>query len=176
MNPRKTRVNACSYEPTISSLLDIQFGRELEEEEVLRINLIQKQRATRYVAASEEEWLYPEQRLLRKQWSELDDDWFLLPHPYKVPFSGGISVGYKDRSSWAMDEYGRSPGDQDYQNKEQHQREWDRHLEAKWAWADKKEGKSVAHVDEFRHDGIYEKLAADDLERYRKRRRENRKK
>ncbi len=36
--------------------LDIQFGRELEEDEVLRINYILKRLSSRYIAAAEEEW------------------------------------------------------------------------------------------------------------------------
>jgi hypothetical protein len=47
----------------MKNLLDTQFGRELEEDEVLRINYILKRRATRYIAAAEEEWLYPEKRV-----------------------------------------------------------------------------------------------------------------
>lgn len=48
-----SRLNARAYHATMMSLLDIQFGRELTEDEVLRINLILKRRATRYIAAAE---------------------------------------------------------------------------------------------------------------------------
>jgi hypothetical protein len=46
---------------------------------VLRTNYILKRRATRYVAAAEEEWLYPERRVSTTDWPQLDDDWFLFP-------------------------------------------------------------------------------------------------
>lgn len=67
---------------------EIQFGRELAEDEVLRINYILKRRATRYVAASQREWLFPEARVPTTDWRALDDDLFLLPHVWKVGFSG----------------------------------------------------------------------------------------
>jgi hypothetical protein len=110
--PNTSRVNARAYQETTKSLLDTQFGRELEEDEVVRINYILKRRATRYVASAEQEWLYPERHVSTTEWSKLDDDWFLLPHLYKVPFTSEIIVGLEDGSSWAMDEYGRHPGNQ----------------------------------------------------------------
>jgi Protein of unknown function (DUF4238) len=109
-NPTATRVNARAYETVMTSMLDIQFGRELEEDEVLRINYILKRRATRYIAAAEEEWLYPESRVSTANWSKLDNDWFLFPHLWKVPFHSETVVGYRDGSAWSADEYGRHPG------------------------------------------------------------------
>jgi hypothetical protein len=146
-------------------LLGTQFGRELEEDEVLRINLILKKHATRYVAAAEDEWLYPERQATTTDWSKLDDDWFLLPHPYKVDFSGGIVAGFRDGSSWAADEYGRRPGDPGYENKKQRQKEWDAHLRAQREWATKRAGRSVAHVDPFGgKDAFADKMMQERLE------------
>jgi hypothetical protein len=149
INPRRRRVNARVYAPTLMNLLDVQFGRELDEDEVLRINVILKRRATRYIAAVDEEWLYPERHASTTHWSNLDQDWFLLPHLYKVKFTGETVIGYKDGRSWAMDEYGRQPSDPNYRDERLHQREWKRHLEARKAWAMKRRGKSVAHVYDF---------------------------
>jgi hypothetical protein len=53
MNPLEIRINARSFQQTVANLTDLQFGRELEEEEVLRINYILKRRATRYIALRE---------------------------------------------------------------------------------------------------------------------------
>jgi hypothetical protein len=82
-NPRATptefRLNPRSYDQAMKALLDIQYGRELEEDEVLRINYILKKRASRYIAAAEEEWLYPEPRASTTDWPKLDNDWFLAP-------------------------------------------------------------------------------------------------
>jgi hypothetical protein len=108
-NPRRTRVNARSFETTMFDLRSIQTDRELEEDEGRRINFILKRRATRYIASAEEEWLYPEKFASVTHWSKLDHDWFLFPNLYNVTFSGGFAVGYNDGSSWAADEYGRTP-------------------------------------------------------------------
>jgi|SRR2546426_2104961 len=148
-NPTESRVNARAYQQTMFKMTDTQFGRELEEDEVLRINYILKCRATRYIAAAEEEWLYPERHASPIDWAKLDDDWFLLPHLYKVPFHGEIMVGWKDGSVWAMDEYGRNPGNPNYKDPKLHEEEWSRHQMAEREWARKRAGKSVAHVDNF---------------------------
>ena len=168
VNPRKLRVNARSFVSTICDLSAIQFGRELEEDEVLRINLILKRRATRYIAAIEEEWLYPENNASKTHWSKLDDDWFLFPHLYKVPFSGGIIVGHKDGTSWAIDEHGRTRDHPNYQDERLRDREWIQHDKARITWAIKREGRSVAHVDEFRDDSVHDKIMRDELEANRK--------
>jgi hypothetical protein len=145
---RTSRWNARAYQDTMMSLLDIQFGRELEEDEVLRINLILKRRATRYIAAAEEEWLYPEKRVSIQHWSKLEDDWFLFPHLWKVTFAGGTVAGYRGRRTWAADEYGYHPGDPNYGDKQRRENEWDLHNKAKRTWARKRAGRSVAHADD----------------------------
>lgn len=164
MNPRKARANARSYSTTMRDLSRIQHGRELEEDEVLRINFILKRRATRYIAAVDKEWLYPERRVSTDHWSKLDDDWFLLPNPYKVPFTTGIFAGgYKDGSSFAMDEYGRRPGQQGYQDEALQRREMILHDKSKVAWALRREGKSIARVIEFRDNDIHDHFMRRDI-------------
>jgi hypothetical protein len=148
-NPMESRVNARAYQQTMLKMTDVQFGRELDEDEVLRINYVLKRRATRYIAAAEEEWLYPEQRVSSKDWSKLDDDWFLLPNLYKVPFHSEILVGYNDGRVWAQDEHGRHPGDPKYKDPKLREEEWIRCQVAKREWGKKREGKSVAHIDNF---------------------------
>jgi Protein of unknown function (DUF4238) len=88
-NPSRVRVNARSYQTAMFDMQQIQTDRKLTENEVTKINFILKKRATRYIAAAEEVGLYPERRLSKTHWSKLDDDWFLLPNLYKVPFSSG---------------------------------------------------------------------------------------
>jgi Protein of unknown function (DUF4238) len=154
-----SRLNARAYQPTMMSLLDVQFGRELTEDEVLRVNLILKRRATRYLAAAEEEWLYPEKKTSIQHWSKLDDDWFLFPHLWKVSFVSGIVAGYSNGRKWAADEYGYHPGDPNYDDQRRRQREWDLHHKAKEAWSRKRAGCSVAHVD----DGTRGDLVGDSL-------------
>jgi hypothetical protein len=48
----------------------IQTGRELVEIEVNQINFIIKKRAYRFVAAVEEEWLYPERHIPSDHWRQ----------------------------------------------------------------------------------------------------------
>lgn len=163
-NPTASRVNVRAYQETMFKMTDTQFGRELDEDEVLRVNYILKRRATRYIAAAEEEWLYPERHASTTNWAKLDDDWFLLPHLYKVPFHGEIMVGWKDGTSWAMDEYGRNPGDPMFRDPKLHDEEWIRHLLAQREWGKKRAGKSVAHVDNFqREDDIGDRIMQEHL-------------
>ena len=152
-NLSASRLNARAYQDAMMNLLDIQFGRELTEDEVLRINLIMKRRATRYVAAAEEEWLHPEKYVSIQHWSKLDDDWFLFPHLWKVTFGGGIVAGFSGGRSWAADEYGHHPGDPNYDDEERRHKEWEIHQKAQKAWARKRAGCSVAHVEEHDHAG-----------------------
>jgi hypothetical protein len=56
------------------NLTQIQFGRELDESEVLKINLILKKSAKKFIASGEEELLYPEKHI-DIHWTKLDDDW-----------------------------------------------------------------------------------------------------
>jgi hypothetical protein len=114
--PTEHRSNARFFDQTMKHLGDIQFGRQLEEDEVLRINYILKRRATRYIAAAEEEWLYPERRISATDWRTLDDDWFLMPNLWRVGFTTGIMAGGGKRPPFAMDEYGRKPWQNDYQS------------------------------------------------------------
>jgi hypothetical protein len=148
--PTEYRENARYYDQTLKHLGEIQFGRELEEDDVLRINYILKKRATRYIAAAQKEWLHPERHLSTTEWRLLDDDWFLLPNLWKVSFTSEIIMG-GDGWAWAMDEYGRHPGNPQYKNKSQHDIDWVMHEVSKREWAKKRIGKSLAQVDEFRH-------------------------
>lgn len=146
-------------------LRSVQIDRELEEDEVRRINYILKRRATRYIAAAEEEWLYPEKFASVTHWSKLDDDWFLFPNLYHVNFSGGIAVGYKDGSSWAADEYGRTPRHRDYDDKAQREEEWTTFQKAKLDWAIKREGRSLARDhDDFAR--VNEDIMREDLAKH----------
>jgi len=108
-NPLVLRENARSYAQSLMNFTQIQFDRELEDEEVVRVNHILKSKATRYIAAAEKRWLYPEDEVGIIHWSKIDDDWFLLPNLYKVPFMRESILGFRDGSSTIQDEYGRDP-------------------------------------------------------------------
>jgi hypothetical protein len=162
--PLQPRENARQFEPTLMYMGNVQYGRELDEDEVLRLNLLMKSKATRYIAAGKSEWLYPEKRLKKTGWATLDDDWFLLPNPWKVGFTSSIVVGYRDGSGWAMDEYGRQPGDPKYRDERRREREWQTHTWTKHTWAKKRAGKSLSHIYEAREDQAHDSLMKDFLE------------
>ena len=138
----------------------------MNEDELLKINFILKRRATRYIAAAEEEWLYPERRLSTTHWSKIDDDWFLYPNLYKVPFSSGIVAGWDDETSWAADEYGRKRSDPKYRDKKQHAKEWEIARRGKLAWAVKREGKSAAR-SHHQFDDAEDRIMKRELEEHR---------
>lgn len=150
-DPIENRVNARTFNPTIAKLTKIQFGRELDEREVLRINLILKRSATKFIAAADVEALYPENHV-NIHWTKLDDDWFLLPNICKVGFSGGIIVGYEDGRVWGMDEYGRTPAHPLYDDKERRHSEFSRFEDSRLEWAKRRFGKSLAHVVDQMHE------------------------
>jgi hypothetical protein len=145
--PTEFRENARYFDQTMKHLGEIQFGRELTEDEVLRINYILKRRATRYVAAVEREWLFPERHVSTTEWRALDEDWFLLPHLWKVPFHAGIVAGNDRGSTFAADEHGRHPWERGYEDKRLHDREWALHGRSRKEWAKRRSGKARAMVD-----------------------------
>jgi len=161
VNPTRMRTNARGFDRAFFDLRKIQTDRELDEDEVLRINYIIKRRATRYLAAANVDWLFPERTLKNQNWSKLDDDWFLWPNPYKVTFSGGMVIGYNDGSSYATDEYGRRPFQKDYNDEKQRDREFRAAQETKLAWARKRQNRSIARNYNDFNDAADRILAAD---------------
>ncbi len=127
-----------------------------------RINYILKRRATRYIAASHEEWLYPEKHVSITEWKNLDDDWFLLPHLWKVSFTSEIMMG-GEGWAWGMDEYGRRAGHPNFRNKRMHERDWLTRQVAQREWAKKRAGKSFAQTDRHEHGEVYDKMVEDFL-------------
>ncbi len=146
--PTELRENPRYYDQTMKHLGDIQYGRELEEDEVLRINHVLKQRATHYVAAVDRDWLYPERRVSTTDWRALDNDRFLLPHVWKVGFTTGVYAGGAKGAHFAADEYGRHPWQRRFQDRRQHDIEWFQYERSKQEWAKKRVGKSRAMTDE----------------------------
>ncbi len=147
LSPVQARNNARAYSTTMRYLGDIQFGREFEEGEVIRVNFILKSRATRYIAASNREWLYPERNIPISDWSKLDDDWFLMPNLDRVPFATGVLAG-GEGFSWAQDEYGRHPGDPKYDDEKRRDREWATHQHFQRVWRQKRAGKSSGRTED----------------------------
>lgn len=165
-NPTEMRVNARVFQQTLANLTDIQFGRELYDNEVLRINLIVKRWARRYIAAADKEFLYPEKEVGNIHWTELDHDWFLFPNLWKIGFTTGIMVGYRDGGAWGMDEYGRNPWHPGYQDDHRRAFERRRTEQGKKEWAKRRLGKPVARVvDQMREDTISDQMMNEFLQK-----------
>lgn len=80
-------------------------GRELSEAEVHAINFVLKSRARKYVAASNPDWLYPEQHC-KLPWEKIAKT--LLPRNDLWRFGGEVYIGYKDGTSAYRDKFGRT--------------------------------------------------------------------
>lgn len=162
-SPVEPRTNARDFDTVMKFMGAIQFGRDLDEDEVLRINYICKRRASRYVAAAEEEWLYPERRVSTTDWAKLDDDWFLFPNLWRVGFTTGIAAGGGKGRPYAADEYGFKPWQPEYQDKARHDRDWVTFERAKREWAVKRLGRSRAQTDEHMGRDVGDKIMDDFL-------------
>ena len=164
INPAENRENARIFDATIANLTEIQFGRELDESEVLKINFILKKSATRFIASGQEEFLYPEQHV-DIHWTKLDDDWFLFPNLCKVNFSTVTMIGYEDGGVFGMDEYGRRPSHPRFENEEQRQFDSKRFEQSRREWVRRRAGKPVSHlVNQMHEDTLGDRM----MDRYLK--------
>ncbi len=123
-NALKSRPHSQLLRNAMFKFTDIQTKRKLLEHEVVAINYIIKSRAKRYVAAAEESWLYPEEKLTYNRWDHIGTSYLLMPDPRSLTFSSEVIIGYDDNRSDAFDEYGRKPWHQDYKDKKLHDYEW----------------------------------------------------
>lgn len=109
------RPNPNPYRNAIFKFTDVQVRRQLSEQEVREINFIIKSRASRYVAAAKEEWLYPERHVSKSDWNKYGHGYLLMPDPRAIHWGGTIMWGGGPGGPGAMDEYGRLPGDPDFE-------------------------------------------------------------
>jgi len=124
-NPLKARPNPNLFRPAMFNFMQIQTGRFLPEVEVSEINYVIKRRAHRYIAASEEAWLYPEESISTQWWDKLGNGYLFMPDPRSVSFSTELIIGHKDsRRADSSDEYGRKPWQPDYGDKQRREFEW----------------------------------------------------
>jgi hypothetical protein len=78
----RLRPNPQFFRGSIFNFTTIQTDRFLTEDEVLQINYVTKRRAYRYVAAAEQEWLYPEQHISTDYWKKLGGGYLFMPEPH----------------------------------------------------------------------------------------------
>jgi len=117
-NPLKVRPNPDLFRAALFNFMTVQTGRELDRSEVLKINTIIKKRAYRYIAASKEEWLYPEESLGIIRWDKLSASYLLMPDPRGVQMISEFMMGFDGGRVLAVDDYGLQPGQKDYKDRE----------------------------------------------------------
>lgn len=120
---KKIHPNPRLIRDTVFNFLDIQFDRFLSEEEVIEINYIIKKRSHKYIAAAEEEWLYPEKFIQNDHWRKLGNGYLLMPDPRHVHLGGEVLVGYDNGRSDAWGAYGHKPYEPEYKNAKRDERE-----------------------------------------------------
>ncbi len=111
----RERPNSFPFRNAIFKFTEVQVLRHLSEQEVREINFIIKSRATRYIAAAKEEWLYPERHISKSDWNTYGHGYLLMPDPRAIHWGGTIMWGGGPGGPGAMDEYGRLPGDPDFE-------------------------------------------------------------
>ena len=105
-DPLAVRQNARFAGQTIARTDARLRERFLAREEVMAINCLLKTRSNRFIAAYEEDWLYPE-TANSVSWGDIGD--VLRPPPDKLwRFGGEIYIGHKDGSTQYQDAFGRS--------------------------------------------------------------------
>ncbi|MGO1072127.1 DUF4238 domain-containing protein [Lysobacter sp. CA199] len=103
---KRPRTNPRMYGFSLVATHQIEH-REINAAQVAAINLILKKRATRYVAASREEWLFPETVHPRTQWPDLGRT--LLPTTALWRNTGETYAQMNDGRVIKADAFGRMP-------------------------------------------------------------------
>lgn len=101
----RLRTNARHVGASMTRTDNFLRDRRLSRDDVIAINHLLKSRAKRYIAATDENWLYPE-REFNGSWAQIAE--VLLPKADLWRFGGEIYVGYKDGTSGYWDEHGRT--------------------------------------------------------------------
>lgn len=115
-DPKAFRPNANPYRPTLARMDNTICKRELNENEVAKINLIIKLRAKQFLAAENKEWLYPE-NAVQCSWPEIGRV-LLPPHDELYHYGGEVMGKYQDGTYFYHDQYGRTQGEASYLKKE----------------------------------------------------------
>lgn len=151
VNPMKVRENPRYFEEAMFDLRKVQRGREVEEEHVLAINHVLKTQSSRYVAAFEKDWLFPEKKMTQKFWAKLGGPHFLMPDPRKVSFTTGTLVGFEGGGGWGVNEYGHQDVD-GARARELREVEWRTFQAAKAAWdeRDRRAGRNPPSPEDLR--------------------------
>ncbi len=104
-NPLEKRTFARNFRNSIVRTDAFIRTRKLSDLDVTRINFILKARARRYIAADEDESLYPE-TVIEETWQNLRK--VLLPEDETWRFGGELYVGFDDGRVHYQDAFGRT--------------------------------------------------------------------
>ncbi len=105
-NPLESRTHAQKVRNSMTRTDAFIRTRKLSTDEVRKINYIIKARAKQYIAAGNEDSLYPEKHI-HCSWDELKSV-LLPPSDSLYQFGGEMFVGYDDGSSHYQDSFGRT--------------------------------------------------------------------
>ncbi len=108
------RPNPTLYHSTVFDFHRLQINRRLSEQEVREINFVIKSRAYDYIAAGKEEWLYPEKFITKSNWNVYGDGLLFMPDPRSFNYGGEVYGGNNSGPTFAVDSYGRKPGDPNF--------------------------------------------------------------
>ena len=114
-NPLEKRTNPRFERLSIVPTDKLIRTRNLDESEVSVINLILKSMAKRYIAAAQENWLYPE-KTITSGWRDLKTV-LLPPKDELYKFGGETLIGYEDGSTYYQDAFGRTQPENKYLRK-----------------------------------------------------------
>lgn len=106
VRPDVKRTFARNYQPTMVSTIKFIKTRYLTDDQVADVNFVIKARATRYIAGSRKEDLYPE-KIVSKTWADLRST-FLPPADELYQFGGELIASYDDGHVHYQDEFGRT--------------------------------------------------------------------
>ena len=105
----ENRTNPRYFDNTLVRYDKIIRTRKLSDNMVDQINYIIKKRAHNYIAAADQDWLYPERRLKNSDWRSFNKV-LLPPQKELFGFGGEIFVGGKDGELiMTQDAFGRKP-------------------------------------------------------------------
>jgi hypothetical protein len=153
-NELKPRPNPSCFRGSIFNFTSIQTQRHLTEDEVLQINFITKRRAYRYIAAAEEEWLFPERHVSTDHWKKLGGGLLLMPEPRLIHMGGEIVIGYESGRSDAFGPYGHKPWEEGYKDEAREKREFKALERFKAEWAAAHGPRHTAASSDFHKSGV----------------------
>ncbi|MFA1624610.1 DUF4238 domain-containing protein [Rhizobium mongolense] len=113
--PTDKRTFARNYRPSMVRTDAFIRSREFNDVEVARVNFILKSRARRYIAAAQEEWLYPE-KVVTDSWADLRST-LLPPKDSRWLFGGEMYAKLASGEVYYQDQFGRTEKPREFLSK-----------------------------------------------------------